>query len=85
MTPLERGTGTLSQAVDGSFMVEWKSTLASAVLIAVLFGVFWQLWQTLGVTDSTVVNLLVPFVLALAAAFGVSVVYYAVRARMRTR
>ena len=66
-------------------MAEVKSTIAGAALIAVLFAAFYQAWQQLGIEIHWAVDLLVPFGLALAAAFGVSVAYYAVRARMRSR
>ena len=66
-------------------MAEVKSTIAGAALIAVLFVAFWQLYQQVGLEIHYAVDLLVPFVLALVVAFGVSVAYYAIRARMRTR
>jgi hypothetical protein len=66
-------------------MAEVKSTVAGAALIAVLFGLFWQLWQLAGISIHWAVDILVPFALALAAAFGVAVAYYAVRARLRSR
>ena len=66
-------------------MAEVKSTVAGAVLIAVLFGLFWQLWEQAGLEIHWAVDLLVPFALALAATFGLAVAYYAVRARMRSR
>ena len=66
-------------------MAEVKSTLAGVALISVLFVLFWQAYQGIGLEIHYAVDLLVPFVLALVVAFGVSVGYYAVRARMRTR
>jgi hypothetical protein len=66
-------------------MAEVKSTIAGAVLIGVLFAAFWWLWDAYGVALHWAVDILLPFVLALAVAFGLSVAYYAVRARMRSR
>jgi hypothetical protein len=66
-------------------MAELKSTVAAAALIGVLTLAFWYPWRDLGVADSVVIELVVPFVAALVVAFGVSVAYYAVRARMRSR
>ena len=66
-------------------MAEVKSTIAGAALIGVLFAAFYQGWQQLGIEIHWAVDLLVPFGLALAVAFGISVAYYALRARMRTR
>jgi len=66
-------------------MAEVTSTVAGAALISVLFVAFWQLYQLAGLEIHYAVDLLVPFALALAAAFGVAVAFYAVRARMRAR
>ncbi len=66
-------------------MSETTETIAGAVLIAILFLGFWQLWETVGVDTHWAVGLIVPFILALVVAFGVAVAYYAVRARLRTR
>ena len=66
-------------------MAEVKSTVAGGVLIAAFFLAFMQAWRSLGIDVHWAARILVPFVLALAATFGVAVAYYAVRARMRSR
>lgn len=66
-------------------MAEVQSTIAGGILIAAFSVAFMQVWQSLGIDIHWAADILVPFVLALAATFGVAVAYYAVRARRRSR